>query len=65
MIENKRYQILYVELSDGRTGTFMGPELVTEEDFKVGVIARYCFGPGKKLPDDCYFEFLQEEKEND
>lgn len=60
-----RYQTVQVKLSDGRTGSFLGPELVTAEDERLGVRATFEFTLGKDLPPGLSFTRMEEPTRGD
>jgi hypothetical protein len=62
-MDTKRYQSIYVTLSNGKTGFFTGPCLVTEGDAAEGVqIVDVKFTQSKDLPPDISFESIENGK---
>lgn len=52
-------QVVEIELSDGRMGTFSGRALVTAEDHAAGVLVRHIrFVAPQPLPPGCSFEMV-------
>ncbi len=65
-MENK-YQSVTITLSDGREGTFIGPVLITKEDYEKGIIpiTPMVFTEPIEMPEGMRFESMEEFKKKE
>lgn len=62
-MDNKLYQTIILDLSDGRTVTAVIPEFCKKGD-QFSII-RFQVTEPKELPEDCYWSKIKKENSND
>lgn len=56
-MSRERFQTVYLTLSDGRKGAFMGKELITREEEALNLsLTEITFARSRELPEGMYFE---------